>query len=148
MFAELVAESFFSEAQVNWRLLSATHAVARFHVESVLAEVDFEQREEHGPWHVGFNTDRGDEPDRAYISLAFSIFNGVFQAVKEFMETREPEVVVVTAKDKGLANIYATYLRREQTRIEELGYRMEGPQQAPPYTEWILRRTRPSAWRQ
>ena len=63
------------------------------------------------------------------------ILNGVFQAVREFVETREPEAVVLIAKDEDRARVYAAYLRREQARIKETGYRIEGPVSVLPYTE-------------
>jgi hypothetical protein len=145
-FAESIAESFESEVNVNWRLDSKTHAVASFAVKSIGVEVDFEQRERDGAWHVAFNTVRADLVDRANITLAFPIFNGVFQCVREFAETRQPEVIVFIAKDEDLAGVYQIYLRREKPSIEELGYTIEGPNYVAPYTEWVLRRVKPSAW--
>jgi len=147
-FAESIAESFHSEVDVNWSLKSTTHAVATFTVKTVAVEVDFEQRENGGPWHVAFNTLRANMADRTNVALAFRIFNGVFQAVKEFIDTREPELMVFIAKDEDLAAIYQTYLRREGADLEEMGYQLEGPHRVEPYTEWTLRRVKPSAWRQ
>jgi hypothetical protein len=86
--------------------------------------------------------------DGSNVTLAFRIFNGVFQAVKEFTETPEPEILVFIAKDEDLASIYQTYLRREAADLEELGYRLEGPHKVEPYTEWTLRRIKPTAWRE
>ena len=146
-FAESIAESFHSEVKVNWKLKSTAHAVAAFTVKSIAVEVDFEQREHAGPWHVGFSTVHGEITDRTNMALAFRIFNGVFQAVREFIETREPEVVVFIAKDEDLASIYETYLRREKRSVEELGYELEGPHRVDPYTEWTLRRMKPSGWK-
>jgi hypothetical protein len=144
-FAEFVAGEFHSEVPLIWKLKSTTHAVAMFSAGTVAVEVSFEQREHRGPWHVGFNVVHGEAAERTL--LAFRIFNGVFQAVREFIETREPAAVVFIAKDEDLASIYATYLRREKAAIEELGYVIEGPNRVEPYTEFTLRRTRPSEWR-
>jgi len=145
-FAESIAEEFHSEVDLNWSVSSTTHAVASFEVRTIAVEVDFEQREPGGPWHVAFNSEPTDLPDRSVVTSAFRIFNGVFQAVREFTETREPEVLVFIAKDEDLASIYQTYLRREAADLEALGYRLEGPHKVEPYTEWTLRRIRPSAW--
>lgn len=147
-FAEFVAEQFHSEAQVNWKLKSPMHATAVFTVKTIVVEVDFEQREPNGPWHVAFNTGQGELADRTNITLAFRIFNGVFQAVREFIEVREPAAVVFISEDEDLASIYGTYLRREKGRIAELGYTLEGPHRVEPYTEWTLRRTKPAAWKE
>lgn len=144
-FAESVAESFQSEVAVQWRLKSVAHAVATFEIKTLKVEVDFEQREPNGPWHVGFKTVHGDLQDRT--NMAFRIFNGVFQSVEEFIATREPEAVVFIAKDEDLASIYETYFRRETPKIATLGYQLEGPHHVAPYIEWTLRRLKPSAWR-
>jgi hypothetical protein len=110
-FAETIAESFHSEVEVTWKLKSTTHAIAAFSVRSIAVEVGFEQREQRGPWHMGFNTVHGELADRTNMTLAFPIFNGVFQAVREFIETRESEAVVFIAKD---ASVYEAYLRRDK----------------------------------
>lgn len=146
-FAEFIAESFHSEAQVTWKLKSTTHAVAAFSVRTVSVEVDFEQRELNRPWHVAFKTVGGEMADRTNLWLAFPIFDGVFQAVREFLETRQPDEMVFTAKDDEVAGVYQTYLRRESANMEQLGYVFEGPHRIVPYTEFLLRRTKPSEWR-
>lgn len=146
-FAEFIAESFDSDVPVNWKLKSTTHAVAAFAVKSITVEVDFEQREHAGPWHVSFNTLHGEMQDLKNEMLAIRRLNGVFQAVRQFIETREPEAVVFIAKDEDRAGIYSAYLRREKIRIERLGYRIDGPHRIEPYTEWTLRRVEPSGWK-
>jgi hypothetical protein len=54
--------------------------------------------------------------------------------------------VFATKRDE-LASIYQTYLRRESPTLEELGYRLEGPNRVEPYMEFVLKRTKPSSWR-
>jgi hypothetical protein len=146
-FADVITESFHSEVDVTWKLKSTTHAIAAFNVKSIAVEVEFEQREPIGPWHVGFNPVHGELADRTNMTLAFPIFNGVFQAVLEFIEPREPEAVVFIAKDEDLASVYEAYLRREKNSIEKIGYKLEGPHRVEPYTEWTLRRVKPSSWK-
>jgi hypothetical protein len=143
-FAEIVAESFESpEVLVTWRVLSTGHVVALFRVSGFNVAVDFEQRETDGPWHARFKVD-GNPP----ISSAFRIFNGVFQTVREFLSTREPQSAVFVAKDEDLADIYAAYLRRESKALERLGYALQGPERIEPYTAWTVKRVQPSAWRE
>ena len=72
--------------------------------------------------------------------MAFRILNGVFQAVREFVQTRQPDIVILTAKSEDLASIYATYLRRESGTLELLGYLPEGPIRIDPFSECTLRR--------
>ena len=64
--------------------------------------------------------------DQMNMALAFRVFNGVFQAVREFMERREPEMLVFVAEDDDVANIYATYLRRDRNAMDDLGYELMG----------------------
>lgn len=141
-FAEIVAEALETpDVALIWKLESEHRAVAAFTVDEITVTVDFEQRETSGPWNVGFAV-AGSLP----ISMAFRIFNGVFQAVREFIEVRQPEAMVFVAKDQDLAGIYETYLRRERRGIELQGYDLIGPERVMPYTEWRLHRNRPSEW--
>jgi hypothetical protein len=144
-FAEFVAESYHSEASLIWRTEGVNHAVAVFTVKSLRVEVAFEQREPNGPWHVSFDVIRGDAPERT--TEAFRVFNGVFQAVREFVETREPELMVFISKSESLAEIYSTYLRRERPTLQALGYHLEGPFAVEPYTQFTLRRIPKSGWK-
>jgi hypothetical protein len=135
-FAEIIAESFYSTVNLVWDLSGTNRATARFSVESVAVQVLFEQQEPGAAWNVSFDVERGEL--RQAVHLSFHIFNGVFQAVREFLEVRHPELVVFATKREALADIYQTYLRRESPTIERLGYQIEGPQ---------LRRVIPSKWR-
>jgi hypothetical protein len=105
----------------------------------------FRERGSGGPWHVTFEVAKGDGTEIAHS--AFAIFNSVFQAVAEFIEIREPETLVFATKRDELANIYQTYLCKWSARIEELGYRLEGPVRVDPYTEFMLTRVEPSGWK-
>ena len=143
--AEFMAESFNSNVPLTWDLSGLSRAVASFTVDSVKATVTFERRETGGPWHVTFEVAKGDSTEA--VRSAFAIFNGVFQAVAEFIEVREPETLVFATKRDELANIYQTYLRKWSARIEELGYRLDGLIRADPSTEFMLTRVRASGWK-
>jgi hypothetical protein len=144
-FAEFMAESYRSNVPLTWNLAGSMQASAWFTVDAVKVVVSFEQREAKGAWHVLFEVDKGDRTEVAHS--AFAIFNGVFQAVEEFVEVREPETVVFATKRGELAGIYQTYLRRESETLERLGYRLEGPLHVEPFTEFLLRRVRASDWK-
>lgn len=145
-FAEFMAESFHSNTRLLWNYPSRSQATAKFTIDAIQVTVTFEQRDPNGPWHILFEVDQGGRTDIAHSS--FAIFNGVFQAVEEFLSVRQPETVVIATKRDELARIYQTYLRRESQAIQQLGYQLEGPIQLDPYQEFFLRRTTPSAWRQ
>ncbi len=144
-FAEFVAQSFRSEVPLQWDLAHHNHVRAKFSVDSIDVTVSFEQREDQGPRHVVFEVDHGDSTTA--VHSAFEIFNGVFQAVSEFISVREPDVLVFATKKDKLVNIYQNYLRRESPALQELGYTLEGPVRVEPYVEFMLRRKNPSEWR-
>jgi hypothetical protein len=100
-FAEYMAESFNSNAKLVWDYPRHSHATATFGVDGIQVIVSFEQREATGPWHVVFEVDQSDST--AAVHSSFEIFNGVFQAVEEFIEVREPETMVFATKRDKLA---------------------------------------------
>jgi hypothetical protein len=144
-FAEFAAENFESSVDLFWDNPRRGLATARFSVREIAITVSFEQMEPASPWRVAFTAERG-ELTQGILS-AFEVFNGVMQALEEFLDIRQPEVLVLVSKTEQLSRIYETYLRREAARIERLGYRLEGPARSDPYTEFTLSRTRPSTWR-
>lgn len=105
----------------------------------------FEEPELHAPWRVSFGVERGDTTSAVYA--AFEIFNGVMQAIEEFLEVRQPQVLVIVSKNEQLTRIYMSYLQREASRIERLGYSLEGSARVAPYTEFVLHRGRSSRWK-
>jgi hypothetical protein len=124
-FTEFMAESFNSSARLVWDYPRRSHAAAAFSVDGINVTVSFDlyqkapKRDTNGPWHVVFEVDQSDST--AAVHSSFEIFNGVFQAVEEFIEVREPETVVFATKRDKLAGIYQTYLRKESTTLEKLG---------------------------
>jgi hypothetical protein len=144
-FAEYMAESFNSKAALVWDYPRRSHATATFGVDGIKVIVSFEQKDVTGPWHVVFEVDQSDSTGAVHSS--FEIFNGVFQAVEEFIEVREPETVVFATKRDKLAGIYQTYLRKESSKLDKLGYRLEGPFRVDPYMEFLVKRVKPSDWK-
>lgn len=145
-FAELIADNLESTVDLYWDNPRVDCATARFSVQKVVVTVAFERPEPGSPWRVSFTAERG-EMTQAVFS-AFEIFNGVMQALEEFLDIRQPETVVLVSKTEQLNRIYETYLRREAARIERLGYKLSGPVRADPYAEFSLTRTLPSDWRE
>lgn len=143
-FAEFVAENFNSGASLVWDLAGASRVTAAFEVDSIKVKVSFEMREDARAWYVAFEVRRTDTTEA--VHSAFAIFNGVFQAVREFIGVREPEILIFATKRDELAGIYRTYLRKESGRLKELGYEVEGPHHADPYMEFVLRRLKPGGW--
>lgn len=144
-FAEFVAEYFESSVNLYWDNPRGGYATARFSVQEVAVTVTFEQMEAGSPWRVGFTAERG-EPTQVVLS-AFEIFNGVMQALEEFLDIRQPDALVLVSKTEQLTRIYDAYLRREAARLERLGYVLEGPVRSEPYAEFKLNRAGPAPWR-
>jgi hypothetical protein len=144
-FPEFMAESFESHADLRWDYPRRSYATAAFGVDGINVLVSFEQREMDGPWHVAFEVDQGDRT--AAVHSSFKIFNGVFQAVEEFIDIREPDEVAFATKRDELAGIYQTYLRKEAATIGALRYRLEGPIRVDPFVEFVLKRVKPPGWK-
>ena len=78
-----------------------------------------------------------------------------YQASVPFLVNRDyfmpnwagPGTLVFATKRDKLAGIYQTYLRKESSRLIQLGYRVVGPQRVDPYTEFQLKRTKPTGWK-
>ena len=134
-FAEFMAESFHSHARLVWDNPRRTLATATFHVYSAKVIVTFEERETNGPWYVIFEVKQGEATE--LIHSAFEILNGVFQAVEDFLEVREPDLLIFATKHDRLADIYQTYLRKEASTIQKLGY---AAHRATTVREWSLAR--------
>jgi hypothetical protein len=49
--------------------------------------------------------------------------SGVFQAVREFLEVRQPERLAFAAKEEALAQLYEQYLSRQDSPLRDIGYR-------------------------
>jgi hypothetical protein len=144
-FSDVIAENFFSETELIWETASPKQARARFSIDDVSVFVHFEQRETPGAWYVSFDVDAAKPEDTLYLS--WHIFNGVFQAAEEFASVRQPDSLILVAKRDKLASIYETYLRREAARLQELGYVLTSVDKVDSFTEFVLRRFKPSAWK-
>lgn len=127
-----VAASF---AEFVWDLSGTSHVTAAFEIDSFKVRVSFEQRESGRAWYVAFEVGKGDATEA--VQLAFAIFDGVFQAINEFVGVREPEILIFATERDELAGVYRTCLRKESAQLKELGYEIEG---------LVLRRVKSSSW--
>jgi hypothetical protein len=118
---------------------------AAFPIDGLSVFVSFEEGETPGAWYVSFEVSGTNPQDALYLS--WHIFNGVFQAAEEFASTRQPDSVILVAKREKLASIYETYLRREAARLQDLGYVLMSTDRVGSYTEFVLRRFKPSEWK-
>ena len=124
-----------------WHLADG-RVLAQFAVEDLLIQVQFEERAP-GEWTISFELLT---TPKSMAYLAFHMFNGVFQAVEEFISVRNPDALVFVTKRPDLAHIYEVFLRREQDRIAELGYKLRDRQKVEPFIEYVLERVKPGGW--
>jgi hypothetical protein len=123
--------------RINWSM-TQTGTSASFSIDSVCVHVVFEQHEPD-VWIVSFDAEEH-ELEQAF-TLALHIFDGVMIAVREFLESREPNTLVFpTTQQKGLADAYEVYLQREERHLEMIGYKLEMPKPMERVIEFRLRR--------
>ncbi len=120
-------------------------AQARFELARVRVEATFT---EAGPneWRVAFEAaSQGTASENIHASIR--IFSGVFQAVREFLEVRQPERLVFASSEEYLGQLYEEYLQRQDTPLRQLGYRMVHPARIAPLTESAIEKATPSEWK-
>lgn len=142
--ADSVVAAFDSNAEIVWSAEGLAEARASFSVNGVQTTVTFtsvSRRE----WQVGFDV-KGNQPATQIAHSSIRIFSGVFQAVREFLEVRQPERLVFASKEEALGRLYEAYLQRQDTALAELGYEMQTPSRVDPVTEFVIQKKTPSAW--
>jgi len=135
---ESVLATFDSKPQIVWNLDAADKVEARFDVEDIRVTVQFTSSGEN--WNISFVTSKERMP------LAFQVFSGVFEAVREFLMVRQPEKLVFTTKAEPLGRLYEGYLERKDTELAQMGYEM-ATVKSTPLAEFIIEKRTPSAWK-
>jgi hypothetical protein len=143
--AEAMVASFDSHPDVKWVQLASSEAKASFQVEGDTVQVHFQKTEESA-WRVGFEVEKSAKSSTQMINNSVRILSGVFFAVREFLEVRQPERLIFASKNELLGNLYETYLSREGTTLRQIGYRVAPAMKASPLTEFQIEKTSPSDW--
>ena len=102
-----------------------------------------------GPGRTQFTT--GWELERAVATLlAEQEATGLLTVTWERQETSREHYVGPGRRKTTRTTIryQITSVTRDEAAIEQLGYVIEGPNRVEPYTEFTLRRIRPSNWRE
>jgi hypothetical protein len=144
---EAFIAAFDSNTELTWITEGPAQVVARFHLPGVGARIDTTFTETRAnEWRVGFEV-APDPSGTASIHSSIRIFSGVFQAVREFLEIRQPERLVFASKEETLWQLYEEYLKRQSSPLRDLGYRMIAPVRISPLAEFTIEKTTPSAWK-
>lgn len=143
--AEAFIAAFDSNTELVWTTSEATHAVARFEVSGIRVDTTFTETG-RSEWRVGFDvTSKASATENIHASIR--IFSGLFQAVREFLEVRQPQRLVFASKEEALGHLYEEYLRRQETPLGKIGYRMAPPVKVSPLAEFAIEKTTPSEWK-
>ena len=143
--AEAMIAAFDSSMKITWTTRGAETALASFSFRDLLVTVTFAQVSEV-EWQVGFDVAPDTTSGNTLIVGSVRIFSGVFQAVREFLEVRQPTRLVFASKQEALGHLYETYMQRQDTELTLLGYRMVITG-VDPLVELALDMGTPSAWR-
>ena len=145
---EAFIAAFDSNSDLTWTALGAGQVMARFTLpgpdSGARIEVDFSETQKN-EWRVGFEVfSRASASESIHSSLR--VFSGVFQAVREFLEVRQPERLIFASKEESLGRFYEEYLERQSSPLRKLGYRMIAPVKISPLAEFAIEKITPSAW--
>lgn len=117
---------------------------ARFLVNNVHAQITFSKVSKQ-EWQVSIEV-KADLPATEIVRSSIRVLSGVFQGVREFLEVRQPEVLLFGSKYEELSDLYETYLQRGGTVLAELGYEVDKASRVGPATGFSVRKRTPSAW--
>ena len=145
---ESVLAAFDSTVSITWDVKTKDQVVAHFSENRNQVTVTFLDTG-GGGWRVSFEVERSSsEVGARELAPALRILSGVFQAVREFLEVRQPQTLVFASKDEDLARLYDTYLQKQNTTLKQMGYEAAAPLQSSPFTEFTIEKTSPSDWRE
>jgi hypothetical protein len=142
---EAFIAAFDSSTELIWTTEGTAKAIARFEVAEIRVETSFEETGKN-EWRVGFEAfSNASASENIYFSIR--VFSGVFQAVREFLEVRQPEKLVFASKVEALGHLYEEYLQKQDTLLRRMGYRMIAPVRISPLAEFTIEKITPSDWK-
>jgi hypothetical protein len=146
ILAEAFIAAFDSNTELTWITQGTGQAIARFEASATRVETTFTETRK-AEWRVAFEvTSKASASENIHASIR--VFSGVFQAVREFLEVRQPERLVFASKEEALGRLYEEYLQRQDTSLRQMGYRTVSPVKISPLVEFAIEKTTPSEWRE
>ncbi len=142
--AEAMLAVFDLKTRLTWTTAGVGAVLATFTHNGFLVTTTFAKISED-EWQVGFATAPDFVSGTAALISSVRVLSGVFQAVHEFLEVRQPARLVFASKQEALGNLYETYLERQDTALKQLGYHM-ATTHVDPLIEFALEKSTPSAW--
>jgi hypothetical protein len=145
ILADAFVAAFDSNTELTWITQGTGQAIARFELSATQVDTTFTETRK-GEWRVAFDvTSKASALESIHASIR--VFSGVFQAVREFLEVRQPERLVFASKEEALGRLYEEYLQRQDTSLRQMGYRMASPIKMSPLAEFAIEKTTPSDWK-
>jgi hypothetical protein len=141
VLADSLIAVFDFDTNLTWTTEGLRKVIASFKLGNAQIRTTFHKISDD-QWQVGFESDQKTTP-----ASTIRVFSGVFQSVREFLEMWQPMVLVFASNAQELAELYAAYLKRQDTTLAQVGYGMEQVTAAP-RTEFTIRKKTPSAWRE
>lgn len=119
MLAEAIVATFDSHPEVEWYQLFSTEPVATFWAEDDIVLVRFQEAGE-STWRVSFKVGSAKTPTQLVLN-SVRILSGAFHAVREFIEHRQPERLLLDSEPLG--TLFEVYLSQAGTKLRQMGYR-------------------------
>lgn len=145
ILAEAVIAAFDSNTEITWTTAGTETALASFEINGAKVSTTF-TRINSQEWQVGFEVRAAQASASEIAHSSIRIFSGVFQAVREFLEVRQPMRLVFTSKEEALGRLYESYLSRQDTALAQMDYEMVPPGKSSPLVEFVIVKKTPSAW--
>lgn len=145
VLGEALIAAFDSNVDLVWTTHGSSQVLARFAVAGNDVETTFIETSADA-WRVSFEVKTEESPSES-IHASIRIFSGVFQAVREFLEVRQPQFLTFSSKEEALGRLYEEYLGRQDTLLHHLGYKMIPPLRSSPLVEFTMEKTSPSDWK-
>lgn len=144
--AEAILDTFHSDISLIWDARGTSRATATFEIDGSLVDVAFRETAPND-WYVSYVVGATTSKSAMEcLSDFLRIVVGVLQAVREFLEIRQPVYLCIAAENGDLCELFEAYLGRQDTDLNRMGYGRLAVLVSP-QTLLLIEKTTPSAWR-
>ena len=147
VLAESILDTFQFDTSLVWATTGPAQATARFELDSSRVEVAFRETAKN-EWQVSYTVAATTiKPTMEWLSDSLLIICGVFLAVIEFLEVRQPERLLFDKEHQDLVELFEAYLNGSDTDLKHMGYGRRPAAQISSVAPFRVEKTTPSAWR-
>jgi hypothetical protein len=145
ILADVLLNTFDFGPKITWDTHGAEVAIARFSADEVQVGVRFTKMS-HSQWQVGVTVGALGQDAIPVVQTSLWASSGAFQAVREFLEVRQPARLTFANGARGLGDLLGSCLQREGTELRRMGFRIEGPANSSGLGEVAIIKMTPSEW--